>query len=44
MKMLTLPKVIFSRVGHLEGNDLETTLLEAGNDFADESTLDTVGL
>ena len=28
----------------LEGNKLEAALLEAANDVADESTLDTVGL
>jgi hypothetical protein len=42
--MPTLPKVLFGRVDHLEGNDFETTLLEAGNNFTDESALDTVGL
>ena len=31
-------------VNELEGDELEATLLEAADDVADESTLDTVGL
>ena len=31
-------------VNELESNEFETTLLEAADDVADESTLDTVGL
>ena len=31
-------------MNELEGDELEATLLEAADDVADESTLDTVGL
>jgi hypothetical protein len=31
-------------VDKLQSNEFEATLLEAGDDLADESTLDTVGL
>ena len=41
---LTLLEVLGGSVDELEGNKLEATLLEAADDVADESTLDTVGL
>ena len=31
-------------MNELEGDELEATLLEAADDVADESTLDTIGL
>ena len=42
--LLTLLEVLGGGVDELEGNELEATLLEAADDVADESTLDTVGL
>ena len=41
---LTLLEVLRGSVDELEGNELEATLLEAADDVADESALDTVGL
>lgn len=40
----TLLKVLGGSVDELEGDELEATLLEASDDVANESTLDTVGL
>ena len=40
----TLLKVLRGSVDELEGGQLEPALLEAADDVADESTLDTVGL
>lgn len=40
----TLLEVLRGSVNKLQSNELEATLLEAGDDLADESTLDTVGL
>ena len=44
MRRHTLLEVVGRRVDELEGNELEPTLLEAADDVANESTLDTVGL
>ena len=40
----TLLKVLRGSVDELEGGQLEPALLEAADDAADESALDTVGL
>ena len=40
----TLLEVLRGSVHKLEGNQLETALLETADDVADESTLDTIGL
>ena len=40
----TLLEVLRGSVDKLQSNELEATLLEAGDDLADESTLDAVGL
>lgn len=39
-----LLEVLLSGGGKLDGSKLESTLLEAADDGANESTLDTVGL
>jgi hypothetical protein len=44
VKRLTLLKVLLGGMDKLESNELKATILEAGDDLADESTLDTVGL
>lgn len=41
---LTLLEVLGGGVDELEGDELEATLLEAADDVADESALDTVRL
>jgi hypothetical protein len=41
---LTLLEVLGGGVDKLQGNKLEAALLEASNDVADETALDTVGL
>lgn len=38
-----LLEVLLGGLGELEGNKLEATLLEAGDDGADETALDAVG-
>ena len=44
MSVHTLLEVLFGRVDQLQGNELEATLFKAGDDLANESTLDTIGL
>ena len=44
MTRRTLLEVLGSSVDELEGGQLEPALLEAADDAADESALDTVGL
>jgi hypothetical protein len=44
VKRLTLLEVLLVSVHEFESNQLEATSLEASDDVADESTLDTVGL
>lgn len=39
-----LLEVLLSGSGHLQSNELVASLLESGNDFTDESSLDTVRL
>ena len=40
----TLLEVFFGSMDQLQGSELESTLLEASDDFSNESTLDTVRL
>ena len=39
-----LLEVLLSRLGHLDGRQLEALVLETGDDGADEAALHTVGL
>ena len=41
---LTLLDVCGSSMDELEGDEFESTLLEAGDDVANQTSLDTVGL
>jgi len=41
---LTFLEVLGGCVDELQGDKLETALLEAGNDVSDETALDAVGL
>ena len=42
--MLTLLEVLGRSVNELEGDELETTLLETADDVSDETALDAIGL
>jgi hypothetical protein len=36
--------VFLARLGELHGDQFKSFLFESGNDFSDESSLDTIGL